>query len=106
MERGNAGLQQLFGLPLALGERASRAFDVGTGALMAAVEKQRPRPDVDGLIVLPGEIVIEARQEQLFDLRIAIGIRRAIERAGTVGTKRVGHRWRSDARIITLMIED
>src|SRR5207245_7922737 len=57
VKRGNAGLQQLFGLPLALGKRAAGAFDVRAGALMAAVKKQRTRPDVDRLIVLPGEIM-------------------------------------------------
>ena len=86
--------------------RASRPFDVRPGTRMAAIQKQRPRPDVDRLFVLAGEIMVETPEEELFDLRIAIGIRRAFERAGTVGTKRVGHRWRRDARIITLMIED
>jgi len=48
---------------------------------MAAIEKERARPDVDGLVVLSGEIMIEASEQELFDLRVAICIRRGIERA-------------------------
>src|SRR6184192_1111118 len=39
-------------------ERARSALDVGTGPRVAAIEKQRARPDVDGLFVLRGEVVV------------------------------------------------
>ena len=81
VERRHALLEQFFRLALALGERAARAFDIGAGTRVAAIEKQRPRPDIDGRLVLRGEIVIEADEEQLLDLRITIRFRRDIERA-------------------------
>ena len=59
---------------------------------MAAIEEQRARPDVDRLFVLGGEVVIQAEQQQLLDLRIAIRLRRAVERACGIGAKRVRHR--------------
>ena len=81
MKRRDAGLEQLLRLTLALGERAARAIDVGASPRVAAIEEQRARPDVDGLFVLRGEVVIEAGEQQLLDLRIAIAVGRAIERA-------------------------
>ena len=51
-ERGDAVLQQLFGFALPLGQRAAGALDVGARARVAAIEKQRARPDVDGLLVV------------------------------------------------------
>src|SRR5207247_4273925 len=106
MKSGDAGLQELLRLALALGERASRPFDVRPGTGMAAIQKQRPRPDVDRLFVLAGEIMVETPEEELFDLRITIGILRAIERARPVGTKRIGHRQRRSERSITLVIAE
>ena len=52
---------------------------------MAAIEEERACPDVDRLVVLRGEIVIEADEEELFNLRSAIGIRRGFERSQVVG---------------------
>ena len=92
MERRDAVLQQLLRLALPLGERAAGPFDVGAGARVASIEKQRPRPDVDGCLVLRGEIVIETDEKQLLDLGITIRLRRGIERARTIGAKRIGHR--------------
>ena len=48
---------------------------------MAAIEEQRTRPDVDRVVVLRGEIVIEADQQELFDLGVAFRVRRGVERA-------------------------
>ena len=76
VERGDAVLQQLFRFALPLGQRAARALDVGAGARVAAIEKQRARPDVDRLLVLRGEVMVEADQQELLDLRVAIRIRR------------------------------
>jgi hypothetical protein len=36
--------------------------------------------------------MIEAGEEELFDLRVAMGIGRAVERARAIGAKRIGHR--------------
>jgi glutamate formiminotransferase / 5-formyltetrahydrofolate cyclo-ligase len=93
IERGYPVVQQLFRFTLSLGERAASAIDVGTGAGMITVEEQRSRPDVDRLIVLSGEIVIEADEEQLLDLRLTIRFRHGLMRARRVVTKRVGHRF-------------
>ena len=68
----DALLQQLFRLALPLRERAARAFDVRACARMAAVEEERARPDVDGELVALAEIMVEAGEEELFDLRVAI----------------------------------
>jgi hypothetical protein len=78
LERGETGLQQLLGLALAFGERAARPLDVGTCACMAAVEKQGARPDVDRELVVGGEVMVEADEEELLDLRVAIRCRRAV----------------------------
>ena len=81
LERRDAALQQLLGLPLPLGQRAARPLDVRAGARVAAIEKQRARPDVDRVLVVRGEVVIEAGEQQLLDLRVAIRVRRGVERA-------------------------
>jgi glutamate formiminotransferase len=93
IERGYAVVQQFFRFPLSLGERASSAIDVRAGAGMIAVQEQCSRPDVDRLIVLSGEIVIEAGEEQLLDLRFAIRFRHGLMRARRFVTKPVGHRF-------------
>jgi glutamate formiminotransferase / 5-formyltetrahydrofolate cyclo-ligase len=85
-------VQQFFRFTLSLGERASGAIDVRTGAGMIPVEEQRSGPDVDRLIVLSGEIVIETGEEELLDLRLTIRFRHGLMRARRVVTKRVGHR--------------
>ena len=48
---------------------------------MAPIEKQHPRPDVDRLFVPCREVMVQPGKQQLFDLRIAIGIGHAVERA-------------------------
>ena len=99
VERGHAALQQFLGLPLPLGERAARPIDVRARAGVAAVEKQRARPDVDGEFVVGGEVMVEAGEQQLLDFGIAIRVRRGIEcprriRARgiirRIGAKRIG----------------
>ena len=89
VERGDAVLQQLFGLALPLGQRAARPLDVGARAGMAAVEEQRARPDVDGELVLGGEVVIEADEQELLDLRVAIRSRRGVVARERVGAMRL-----------------
>jgi hypothetical protein len=41
---------------------------------MGSVEKQYPCPDVDGEIVTACEVMVETRQQQLFDSGVAIAI--------------------------------
>ena len=65
-------MQQLVGMPLPFGQRAARALDVGAGPGMPAVEEQHAGPDVHGLLVAPGEVVIESREQELLDTRIVI----------------------------------
>ena len=55
-------MQQFFRLALPLGLRAARALDVGTGAIVAAIEKQHARPHVDGRLLGPTKVVIEPLQ--------------------------------------------
>ena len=81
IERRHTVVQQLFGLPLTFRQRAARPFDVGTRTRMAAIEKQRPRPDVDRLVVVGRKVVIQAGEEQLLDFCVAIGVRRGVDRA-------------------------
>ena len=69
-------MQQLFGLALPLGQRAARALDVGAGAAVAAVEEDDARPDVDRLLVVAGEVVVEAGEQELLDVGVAVRIRR------------------------------
>jgi hypothetical protein len=92
VQRGGALLQELFGLALALGERAACPVDVSTGPRVASIEEQRARPDVDRLLVAGGKVVIEAGEQQLLDFRVAITVRRVVDRACAVGAKRIGHR--------------
>lgn len=100
LERGHAVLKQLLGLALTLRQRAARPIDICARSLMRAVEEQDPRPDVDGLLILPGEIVIEAGEEKPFDRRgPVLPRRRCFARPWGVGAKRIGHNLRSAAII-------
>ncbi len=58
---GCAVVQQLFGLAQPLGQRAARPLDVGAGAGVIAIEKQRTRPDVDRLLVFGAEVMVRVR---------------------------------------------
>jgi hypothetical protein len=40
---------------------------------VASIEKEGAGPDVDGLLVLRGEVVVQTGEEELLDLRVAIG---------------------------------
>jgi hypothetical protein len=53
---------------------------------MAPVEEQRARPDVDGLLILRGELVVEADEKELLDLRVAIDGGRIVVRGRDVAT--------------------
>ena len=88
VECGTPRVQQLIALALTLRDRAARAFDVGARPCMAAVDEQHARPDVDREFVLFGEIVIEPREQELFDARVSVAFRH-VRRAGR-GSERSG----------------
>ena len=92
------GLQALvherFGLALTLGLRAPHAVDVGAGAVVGAIEEEHARPDVDRVIHPPGEVLVEPRDEQLFDARLAFGVGQRIGKWRVAG-RRVDHACKS-----------
>src|SRR2546430_3753244 len=53
---------------------SSDLLDIRARAGMAAIEEQRARPDVDGFLVTGGEVMIEAGEQELLDLRFAIRV--------------------------------
>ncbi len=60
-----------------------------TGPRVSAIDEQRARPHIDGELMLAGEVMIEAVQQQLFDARLAIAL--GVERCGQgVRVDRVG----------------
>jgi hypothetical protein len=93
LERGDAVVKQLFGFALLLRHSAARAIDVRTRACMIAIEKQRPRPDVDRLSVIGGEILIEAGNEETLDFGVTLGV--AVDRGPVlvdrIRAERIGH---------------
>src|SRR4029434_9776030 len=70
------------------------AFDIGAGTCMAAVEKQHAGPDVHRLLVAPREVVIESREEELLDTRIAIADGTWVDSVAFVGACGIGHQIR------------
>ena len=105
IEREKAAVQQFVPMALALGDRAAGAFDVGPGTGMAAIDEQDACPDVDRLLVLVGEVVRQAGEQELFDARIAVTIRDVPSSGLTVGSKRICHlveRVANAGRIIVL----
>jgi len=85
-KRVDAVLQQFLRLALTLRHRAARTLDIGARPRMTPIEKQRTGPDVDRLLILRGKVVVEADEEQLLDLRIAIGFQRTIVRVGWIAS--------------------
>jgi hypothetical protein len=73
-------LQEFFGLSQPLGERAARPLDVRARPWMAAIQEEHAGPDVDRLIVLSRKVMIEADEQELLDLRVAIRLRHGILR--------------------------
>jgi hypothetical protein len=56
---------------------------------VTAIEKEHARPDADGELVLRSEVMIEAGEQELFDFRLAINLRRGSNSAGGIGAKRI-----------------
>ena len=91
LECVSAGLNQFVALALPLGQGAACALDVGAGACMPAVQKEHSRPDVDGEIVVAGEVVIEPAKKELFDASLAL-VFRHLSRGGIYfGSQRIDH---------------
>ena len=85
-------MKQFLRLALLFRHRASCALDVRAGARVAAIEEQHPRPDVDGLCVVGGKILIETGKQKALDLGVALGV--TVGRGGIVDwirAKRIGH---------------
>jgi hypothetical protein len=68
-------VNQFLAFALPLGDRTSRPLDVGPCSRVTAVDEQRAGPDVDGKLVLSGEIMIESAQQQFFEACFAIVLR-------------------------------
>ena len=96
MIRGHAFLHQRLHLALPLGHEPARAVDIGLGPAVAAIEEGDAGPDVDGLLVAPGEVLIEAGEEQLLDPAFAIDalrvVRKVARRGGRHMARSIGHR--------------
>ena len=84
----NALMETLFRFALPFGERAPRALDVGSRPPVTALEERDTGPHVDRLLVVSAKVVIETRQEQLFDARGAIGLAQR-PRVGRFSTERL-----------------
>src|SRR5262245_1970217 len=97
LEGGDTGVQKLLRLTLAFGDGTARALDIRARPWVTAIEEEGAGPDVDRLVVLRREVMIEADQQELLDLRVAIRIRRWIVRVSSVAAKHVRH---SNAGII------
>jgi glutamate formiminotransferase / 5-formyltetrahydrofolate cyclo-ligase len=84
-------VEQRLGLALPLGLRAAGALDVGAGARVTSIEEQRARPDVYGLVILSGKVVIQPGKQKLLDLRVTFGPGRGLLQARRLGAERIGH---------------
>ena len=62
MKRGDTLMKNRFRLTQSLGLRTARTLDVRARAAMMAIEKQNARPQIDGLFVLVGEVLIKTRK--------------------------------------------
>ena len=91
IEGGDSTLQQLLGLPVTLGQRGARALDVGASPIVPALEKDDPRPDVDGLLELARKILIETREKELLDPGFAVGLAWLARGLGWFGAQRIRH---------------
>ena len=87
----NTGVQQRLRFSDPFGDRRPRPVDVRAGPRVAAIQKQHPCPDVDGSLQPSPNVVIEIRQEQLFNFDRVIG---APDTSGwgLVTLRGIGHR--------------
>jgi hypothetical protein len=84
-------MEQLLRFTLTFGQRAPGALDVGTGAVMVALEEHDSRPDADRVLVMTREIVIEPGKKQLLDSRLTVGVVWRFRRPNRVSRLRIRH---------------
>jgi hypothetical protein len=58
---------------------------------MIPIEEQSATPDIDRLLVLRCEVVIQANEQELLDLRVPVRLWLSFERSGGVGPERIRH---------------
>ncbi len=87
-------MHERLGLALPLGLSPPHPVDVGAGPVVGAIEEQDARPDVDGLVHPPGEVLVEPRHEQLLDARLAFGVGQRIGQWRVAGS-RIDHACKS-----------
>ena len=80
VERLQALVHQRFGFSLPLRQRAARPVDVGPRPIVGAIEEQHARPDVHRVFEPPGEVLVEAGDEQLLDAGVAFGVAQRLVR--------------------------
>src|SRR5688572_139953 len=84
-------METLLGSSKALRQCTARALDVSPRPVVTTLEEDDTRPYVDRLLVLTCEIVIEPREEELFNARLAIGIVGRVRGANRSGRRRIRH---------------
>jgi hypothetical protein len=80
LERRGPRVDELFSLSLPLGYRPACPLDVCPRSGMAPIDEQRAGPDVNGKLVLTGEVVVQAIQQEFLDTRFPIQL--CFERGG------------------------
>ena len=76
----------------ALGQRTARTLNVRACPVVMALQEYDTRPDADRTLVLAGEIVIEPREQELLDSRLAVGVVWQFRGTNRIGRQRIGHR--------------
>ena len=65
-------MQNLVRTTLALGERRTRAVDIGAGPGVGAIEKEDARPEVNGFLIPALEVLLETGDEKSFRATVAV----------------------------------
>ena len=78
-------------MSLPFGQGTARPLDVRPRPGVPAIEEEHAGPDVYRLLVAPGEVVIESREEELLDTRIAIANGRQFQTVVVVSASGIGH---------------
>jgi hypothetical protein len=88
LEQHRDVLQGFLGASLSLHNRATGPVNVASSARVAPVEKQHPRPEVNGVFVLTEKIAIQPIDQEVVHAAVLPGAR-GISRIGVVF--RIGH---------------
>lgn len=84
----DALMEDRFGLALPLRLCATGSLDIRACSTVMTVEEQNAGPQVDGLFVVAGEVLIETREQQLLDSCVPFGAAQRLGGSG-FGTKRI-----------------